>query len=88
MKSQSFRYCTPNLIGIEDQLNKRVLIKIPLDSESYWQKEYNQNDLIGQIAQDFKADNLIDIPDDYFIDLYFQNKTLKLTDPISSLLKQ
>ena len=88
MKSQSFRYCTPNLIGIEDQLNKRVLIKIPLDSESYWQKEYNQNDLIGQIAQDFKADNLIDIPDDYFIDLYFQNKTLKLTDPISSLLNQ
>ena len=86
MKINSFRFSRSNTIGLESQTNNRVIIKIPLDTEGFWEKEYNQNELIGQIIQDFKSENFIDIPDDYFLDFYFQNKTLKMNDPIKSLL--
>jgi len=86
MKVNSFRFARANTIGLESQTNNRVIIKIPLDTEGFWEKEYNQNELIGQVIQDFKSENFIDIPDDYFLDFYFQNKTLKMNDPIKSLL--
>ena len=86
MKSNSHRFSRSEIIGFDSNYNNRVLIKIPIDTGDFWQKEYNQNDLIGQIARDFKSDNHIDTPDDYFIDFYFQNKELKLNDPIKSLM--
>ena len=86
MKVHSFRDSHSNPMGLETQFNNRVLIKIPLDNEDCWQKEYNQNELVGKIIQDFKSENFIDIPDDYFLDFYFQNKTLNINDPIKSLI--
>ena len=86
MLVHSSRFSNSNTIGLESQINNRVLIKIPLDSENFWQKEYDQNDLIEKIIQDFKSENLIDVPDDYFLDFYFQNKELKPNDTIKSLL--
>ena len=86
MKSNSHRFSRSEIIGFDSNYNNRVLIKIPIDTGDFWQKEYNQNDLIGQISRDFKSDNHIDTPDDYFIDFYFQNKELKLNDPIKSLM--
>ena len=75
-----------NSIFLESKINKSVLIRIPLDTEGYWQKEYDQNTLISQIIQDFKSENTIDMPDDYFLDFSFQNKALKTDEPISYLL--
>ena len=86
MKSNSYRLCNTNTKCFESPINNKVIIKIPLDTVSFWEKEYNKNDLINQIVQDFKSENYIDIPDNYFIDFYFQNKSLKLNDPIKSLL--
>ena len=87
MKSNSYRLSKSNTKCFESQAdNNKVIIKIPLDTEGFWEKEYNQNDLIKQIVQDFKSENLIDIPDDYFLDFYFQNKSLKMNDPIKTLL--
>ena len=74
MKVHSFRDSHSNPMGFETQFNNRVLIKIPLDNEDCWQKEYNQNELIGKIIQDFKSENFIEIPDYYFLDFYFKNK--------------
>ena len=86
MKSNSYRLSKTNEKCFESQSNNKVIIKIPLDTEGFWEKEYNKNDLIKQIVQDFKSENFIDIPDDYFLDFYFQNKTLKMNDPIKTLL--
>ena len=86
MKSNSYRLSKTNEKCFESQTNNKVIIKIPLDTEGFWEKEYNQNDLIKQIVQDFKSENFIDIPDDYFLDFYFQNKSLKMNDPIKTLL--
>ena len=88
MKSQNFLVCRSNSLSFQSQapVNSRVLIRIPLDTEGFWEKIYNSDELIQKIVQDFKSENYIDVPDDYFLDFYFQNKTLKLDFPISSLL--
>ena len=86
MKSNSYRLSKTNTKCFESQISNKVIIKIPLDTGSFWEKEYNKNDLINQIVQDFKSENFIDIPDDYFLDFYFQNKSLKINDPIKTLL--
>ena len=75
-----------NSILLESKISKRVLIRIPLDSEGFWQKEYSQDELINQIIQDFKSENILDMPDDYFLDFSYQNKILKPKEPISYLL--
>ena len=90
MKSQNFLVCCSNTLTFQSQsqtrVSKPVLIRIPLETEGFWEKIYNSNDLIEKILQDFKSENYIDIPDDYFLDFYFQNKSLNLNTPISSLL--
>ena len=86
MKKSNYVFEHSNSISLESKISKSVLIRIPLDTEGYWQKEYDQNTLTSQIIQDFKSENTIDMPDDYFLDFSFQNKTLKTDEPISYLL--
>ena len=86
MQKSNFVFEHSNSISLESKISKSVLIRIPLDTEGYWQKEYDQNTLTSQIIQDFKSENTIDMPDDYFLDFSFQNKTLKTDEPISYLL--
>ena len=74
-------------MDIEKRDNK-VIIKIPLEDGRFWQKEYFRNDLIESVAKDFKAENQVDLPQNYFLDWNFKNKPLKMTDKIESLLNQ
>ena len=75
-------------MDIETKTDNKVFIKIPLENGGFWQKEYFQNDLIGNVVNDFKAENHVDIPQDYFLDWNFKNKSLKMTDKIKTLLNQ
>ena len=88
MKANSFRLGRMKTLDIETKNDNKVYIKIPLENGGFWQKEYYQNDLIEKVIQDFKAENHVDIPQDYFMDWNFKNKSLKMTDKIKTLLNQ
>ena len=45
------------------------------------------SDTIGKVAQDFKTENHIDIPSDYFMDWNCRNRPIQMSDKIESLLK-
>ena len=75
-------------VDIEQKNESKVIIKIPLESGGFWQKEYYQNDLIETVVKDFKEENNVDIPEDYFIDWNFKNKPLKMSDKIKTLINQ
>ena len=84
----SFNYGRTRTLDIGAKTDNKVFIKIPLESGGFWQKEYFQNDLIETVIKDFKAENHVDIPQDYFMDWNFKNKSLKMTDQIKTLLNQ
>ena len=73
-------------LGFEPKNDERVFVKIPVENKGFWEKEYSQNDLIGNVINDFKAENNVDIPKEYIMDWNYKNKSLKMTDPIKSLL--
>ena len=86
MSNFHFNYGRRQTLGIEPKNEEKVFIKIPLESGGFWEKEYLQNDLIGTVINDFKTENHVDIPKDYFMDWNCKNKSLKMTDKIRSLI--
>ena len=88
MKMNRFNYGRTKTLDIGAKTDNKVFIKIPLESGGFWQKEYFQNDLIESVIKDFKEENHVDIPQDYFMDWNFKNKSLKMTDQIKTLLNQ
>ena len=88
MESLSFRYDRNKTMDVETKNDEKVFIKIPLKNGGFWQKEYLQNDLIEKVAKDFKEENHVDIPEDYFMDWNFKDKSLKMTDKLKTLLNQ
>ena len=86
MSSNRFNFGRRKTLGIEPKNEEKVLIKIPLESGGFWKKEYFQNDLIGNVINDFKEQNHVDIPKDYFMDWNCKNKSLKMTDKIRTLI--
>ena len=84
----SFNYNLTKTLDIGAKTDNKAFIKIPLESGGFWQKEYCQNDLIETVIKDFKAENHVDIPQDYFLDWNFKNKPLKMADQIKILLNQ
>ena len=86
MSYNNFNYGRRKTLGIEPKNEEKVFIKIPLESGGFWEKEYLQNDLIGTVINDFKEENHVDIPKDYFMDWNCKNKSLKMTDKIKTLI--
>ena len=72
--------------GIEPKNNEKALIKISLKNGGFWEKEYKQSDLIGNVINDFKEANNEDFPDEYMVDWKHKNKTLDLNNEIKTLL--
>ena len=88
MTTNNFKFNRIKTLGIEPKNEEKVIIKIPLEKGCFWEKEYFQNDLIGNVINDFKEENNVDIPKDYFMDWNCKNKSLKMTDKIKTLLVQ
>ena len=72
--------------GIIPQDNEKVIIKIPLKNGKFWEKEYNQNDTIEKVINDFKEENNEEIPEEYIEDWKYKNKSLNMDDEIKTLL--
>ena len=88
MISSNFKFGRTQTLGIEPKNNDKVIIKIPLETGGFWVKEYLQTDLVGTVVSDFKQENHVDIPKDYFMDWNCKNKSLKMTDQIKTLIVQ
>ena len=86
MATNNFKFNRVKTLGIEPKNEEKVFIKIPLETGDFWEKEYFQNDLIGNVINDFKTENHVDIPKDYIMDWNCKNKSLKMTDQIKTLL--
>ena len=72
--------------GIEPKNNEKALIKISLKNGNFWEKEYNQNDLIGKVIEDFKQENQEEFPEEYMADWKHKNKSLDFSNEIRTLL--
>ena len=75
-------------LDIKSKNEEKVFIKIPLESGGFWQKEYYQNDTIENVINDFRTENHADIPQDYFLDWHFNNRSLKMSDKLKTLINQ
>ena len=56
---------TSKVKGIIQQQNDKVIIKIPLKNDGFWEKEYNQNDTIQKMINEFKEENGEELPEEY-----------------------
>ena len=88
MKPNCYSYDKIKTLDIKSKNDEKVFIKIPLESGGFWQKEYYQNDVIENVINDFKTENHTDIPQDYFLDWHFNNRSLKMSDKLKTLINQ
>ena len=72
--------------GITVLNDEKVIIKISLNNGGFWEKEYNKNDIMEKVINDFKDDNNEDIPEEYMNDWKQKNESLKMDDQIKTLL--
>ena len=72
--------------GIEPKDHDKVHIKIPTKHGIFWEKEYNQDDLIENVISDFKRENSEEIPEEYISDWKNDNETLNMKTKIRAIL--
>ena len=68
MATNNFIFSKRKILGLEVINEEKVFVKIPLENGGSWEREYFQNDLIGNVIKDFKAENHTDIPKEFFMD--------------------
>ena len=72
--------------GIEPIDHDKVNIKIPTKYGGFWEKEYNQDDLIENVISDFKRENNEEIPEDYISDWKNDIEPLNMKTKIRAIL--
>ena len=73
-------------IALEEKENSKINIIIPLENGEKWEKEYNQNEKVETVIEDFKKENNSIIPPKYNIDWKCNNNDLKFNDKIKDIL--
>jgi len=86
LKNESVLYDFNLSIDIDIINNNKVNVKIPANKDILWQKEYNNNQLIGTIINDYIKENNLHFPDDYFNNLRCFKYRVSIEDKISTLL--
>ena len=64
----------------------KLKISVPIDENNKWIKEYNGDEKIAKLVEDFKKENDSEIPEHVIMKWKMGNKTLNLNDPIRTLL--
>ena len=73
-------------IALEEKENSKINIIIPLENGEKWEKEYNENEKVEKVIEDFKNENNSIIPPKFNIDWKCNNNPLKLNDKIKDIL--
>jgi hypothetical protein len=66
--------------------NGKVLIVVPLEDGSKWIKEYDKDEQISQIVDDFKNENNMNLPNNIILDWKFNDEPLDLEAKIQTLI--
>ena len=66
--------------------DNKVIIEIPLINGQIWKREYNKNDIIQKIINDFNEDNNEQISNEYIEDWRSKNTYFNLNDEIKTIL--
>ena len=86
-KRENYSYIEDNISIDIDIINKnKVNVKIPVGENSIWEKEYENNQLIGEIIKDYTQENKLKLPSDFFNDLRCFKYKVSMKDKISTLL--
>ena len=64
----------------------KIKISVPIDENNKWIKEYNGEEKIEKLIEDFKKENNQEIPEHVIMKWKMGNNTLNLNDPIKTLL--
>ena len=64
----------------------KVKVRIPVNKNKIWQKEFYNNQLIGEIIKDYINENSLSLPSDYFNELRCFKYKVSKEDKISTLL--
>ena len=64
----------------------KIKISVPIDENNKWIKEYNGEEKIEKLVEDFKKENNQEIPEHVIMKWKMGNNTLNLNDPIKTLL--
>ena len=87
-KKEINKYIEENDLSIDiDIINKtKVNVKIPVNKNKIWQKEYNHNQFIGEIINDYINENKLNLSLDLFNELRCFKYRVSKEDKISTLL--
>ena len=66
--------------------NNKIKIAVPYEGGKLWSKEYDADEKIQKLVDDFKKENHSDIPENILLNWRKDNKTLNFNDPIKTLL--
>jgi hypothetical protein len=67
-------------------MTDKINIIIPLEGGRKWQKEFNPEDKIEKVAEIFKKENNMEFPEQYIMNLKFQNRQINMNDPVKTLV--
>lgn len=73
-------------IDIDVINDKKVNVKIPVNKNKIWNKEFKNTDTIGKILEDYKSENGLHLPKNFVNKLTCLNREVNLNDEISTLL--
>ena len=67
-------------------MTDKINIIIPLEGGRKWQKEFNPEDKIEKVAEIFKKENNMEFPEQYIMNLKYQNRQININDPVKTLV--
>ena len=73
-------------ISLEERDNSKINILIPLSNGGKWEKEYNKDEIVEKIIEDFKKENNSIIPPKFNVDWKCNNNPLKFNQKIKDIL--
>ena len=66
-------------------MTEKINIIIPIEGGKNWQKEFDKEDKIQKVVDDFKEENNMEIPEQYFMKFKHDNQPVNLEDPVKTL---
>ena len=67
-------------------MTDKINIIIPLEGGRKWQKEFDPEEKIEKVKEIFEEENNMEFPEQYIMNLKYQNRPVNINDPIKTLV--
>ena len=75
-------------INLQEIDENSVNVKIPINNNQIWERNYNKEEIIETVIKDYSQENNLNIPLNDFNEIIFDNKKVNIKEKISNLLIQ